>query len=112
MQITITHTRGVDGSMERLGPAEANEKIEAKLAEIGFFYLPERMPGGEGNDVGELAVEVVDGERHHHVSFSEISSEAREAGLFDLLPLVSETGAVWRPIPVSVGGGDDAGNAA
>jgi hypothetical protein len=99
MQISITHVR-VGGSRERLGPIDADDKTEAKLAEIGFFDLPTHMPG-DGKDHSLLAVRVVAGRRRHEVSFDDANQAAREGGLFDLIPLVAAH-TTWEDIPDAV----------
>jgi hypothetical protein len=94
--ITVKRTGGFAGVNEVLGPVDANDEIEGQVATIGFFELPDRLPGGEDiDDAFQYAITVEDGYRSKTVSFTDTPDDTHR-GVQQLIGLVEATGAEWK----------------
>lgn len=117
MEVTVDRSGGFAGVHERLGPVDTSQlgaglgaQIEAKVTEIGFFDIPEHLPGGENAfDTFKYKVTVADGERSHSVSYDELSNEAERCGIKDLVQLLDQAGVGWQDAPLDIVG-DPGGN--
>ena len=109
MIITVVRSGGFQGRTEQLGPVDTSRVepgvgagLEEKVEEIGFFELPKRLPGGEdSSDTFNYTVTVTDVGRDHTVAYNELSDEARQCGVTDLVKLVEDTGVGWDPTPLT-----------
>jgi hypothetical protein len=112
MQVLVRRTGGIAGVNEQLGPVdtaqagEEGQRIEQKVEEIGFFEMPERLPGGEDiRDAFEYSVTVDDGYRSHTVSFTETPDDTKR-GLQHLIALVEDVAGEWKDVRLDPGIGD------
>ena len=96
MTISVRRTGGIAGVNEVLGPVEANDEIGGLVESIGFFDLPDRLPGGEDiADAFQYAITVEDGYRSKTVSFTDTPDDTHR-GVQQLIGLVEGTGAEWK----------------
>jgi hypothetical protein len=105
VEITIIRQGGFRGVHERLGPVDTSSlggkgaEIEAKVEAIGFFSMPERLPGGDGPDRFWYRFNVVDSDRSHTVAYSDGSDGAQLPSLKELEDLLIDAGAGFESIP-------------
>lgn len=77
MKITVKRTGGFAGLTETLGMVDTTildsgraRNIELKVSDLGFFSLPQNIPGSEiGADLFQYEITVLDRGRSHTVRF-------------------------------------------
>ena len=107
MEITFKKSGGLAGVHERLGPVDtaqqgdAGGEIEAKVEQIGFFAMPERLPEeGPVYDGFGYGVTVADAERRHQVEYSDSSRSDDRRPLDELAQLLEANGWAYREVPL------------
>jgi hypothetical protein len=105
MRITLTRGGGFTGIKEELGPLDTEElaadlagRITAKIEEIRFFELPDRIPGEPKTaEAVWHRIAVADGERENEVTYDSRSDPSQVASLDELRDLVEKSGMDYRP---------------
>jgi hypothetical protein len=104
MEVTVRRTGGFAGVHEQMGPVDTNrlddglaDRLQAKLAKIAFFELPNKLPEESQIDDGFFyEMTITDRDRSHTVAYGDGTERRYREPLAEVVRLLEEGGATYE----------------